>query len=196
MSVSLEELKSRIETEFPKIRLKKVRESFLLENPEDLSRVAHFLKDDTDLSFDYLSSVTGADYLDYLECVYHFYSMKKKTGPFVLRVRTPRGDPEIPSLVSIYRGAEFQEREAYDMYGFIFQGHPDLKRIFMWDGFEGFPMRKDYEQEDSEVLEAADIEALERRGVCVPEAMKKKAEELAREGRRAIAPKPTDTTGT
>jgi len=76
-----------------------------------------------------------------------------------------RENPKIPSLVSVYRGAEFQEREAYDMYGIIYEGHPDLRRLFMWEGFEGHPMRKDYVQEDSETLEAEDIAWLEQHGI-------------------------------
>jgi len=82
----------------------------------------------------------------YLEAVYHLYSMALKQGPVVLRQRTEdRADKaHVASLTPIYRGAEFQEREAFDLYGIIFDGHPDLRRILMWDGFKDFPMRKDY----------------------------------------------------
>ena len=193
--MTLEEIKSRIEKAVPGAPLRIVRDSLLVENPLDLPKVASFLKD-SDLKMDYLSSVTGADYLQYLELVYHLYSMENKTGPVVLRVRADRKDPRIPSLVSLWRGAEFQEREAFDMYGIIFENHPDLRRIFMWEGFEGFPMRKDYQQEDSETLEAADVEWLERRGVKVPEEMRKKAEALKRQGKRALAQKPGDSEPT
>lgn len=86
----------------------------------------------------------------YLEAVYHLYSMALKQGPVILRQRTAnRTDQvQIASLTPIFRGAEFQEREAYDLYGIIFDGHPDLRRILMWDGFKDFPMRKDYEPPD------------------------------------------------
>jgi NADH-quinone oxidoreductase subunit C len=86
----------------------------------------------------------------YLEVVYHLYSMELKHGPLVLRLRTAnRSDnTRVPSLTSVWRGAEFQEREAYDLYGIIFEGHPDLRRILMWDGFRDFPMRKDYVEPD------------------------------------------------
>ena len=82
----------------------------------------------------------------YLEVVYHLYSMELKHGPLVLRLRTEnRADKtHLPSLTPLWRGAEFQEREIYDLYGVIFDGHPDLRRILMWDEFTDFPMRKDY----------------------------------------------------
>ena len=82
----------------------------------------------------------------HLEVVYHLYSMELKHGPVVLRLRTAnRADStRLPSLTPLWRGAEFQEREIYDLYGVIFEGHPDLRRILMWDNFVGFPMRRDY----------------------------------------------------
>jgi len=86
----------------------------------------------------------------YLEVVYHLYSIELKHGPLILRLRTAnRSDNAcVPSLTPVWRGAEFQEREAYDLYGITFAGHPDLRRILMWDGFRDFPMRKDYVEPD------------------------------------------------
>ena len=86
----------------------------------------------------------------YLESVYHLYSMALKHGPVILRQRTPnRSDKaEVASLTPIWRGCEFQEREAYDLYGIRFTGHPDLRRILMWEGFADYPMRKDYQEPD------------------------------------------------
>ena len=189
--MTLIDIKSLIESAVPGIALKIVRESLLVENPADLPRAAAFLKN-SDLKMDYLSSVTAADYLQFLETVYHFYSMEKKTGPVVLRVRVKRENPVIPSLVPLYRSAEYQEREAFDLYGINYEGHPDLRRVFMWEGFEGFPLRKDYCQEDSETLEAVDIEWLEKHKIQIPAEMKQKAEELKAQGKRAIAQKPTE----
>lgn len=85
-----------------------------------------------------------------LEAVYHLYSMALKHGPVILRQRTAnRTDrTQVQSLTPVFRGAEFQEREAYDLYGIIFEGHPDLRRILMWEGFKDFPMRKDYREPD------------------------------------------------
>jgi len=86
----------------------------------------------------------------YLEAVYHLYSMHHKHGPVVIRMRTSdRAEgARLPSLTPIYRSAEFQEREIFDLYGIKFDGHPDLRRILMWDEFEDYPMRKDYREPD------------------------------------------------
>lgn len=82
----------------------------------------------------------------YLEVVYHLYSIAKKTGPFVLRMRTGdrEGDVSVPSLTPVWKSADFQEREVYDLFGVVFTGHPDLRRLLMWDEFTDHPMRKDY----------------------------------------------------
>ena len=86
----------------------------------------------------------------YLEAVYHLYSMTHKHGPVIIRMRTAdRADgARLPSLTPIYRSAEFQEREIFDLYGVRFDGHPDLRRILMWDEFQDYPMRKDYREPD------------------------------------------------
>jgi NADH-quinone oxidoreductase subunit C len=86
----------------------------------------------------------------YLEAIYHLYSMDLKHGPLIIRMRTENraSKNHLPSLTPIWRGCEFQEREIFDLYGIIFDGHPDLRRILMWDGFADFPMRKDYEAPD------------------------------------------------
>jgi NADH-quinone oxidoreductase subunit C len=86
----------------------------------------------------------------YLEAVYHLYSMTHKHGPVVIRMRTAdRADgARLPSLTPVYRSAEFQEREIFDLYGIRFDGHPDLRRILMWDEFVDHPMRKDYREPD------------------------------------------------
>jgi NADH-quinone oxidoreductase subunit C len=86
----------------------------------------------------------------YLEAVYHLYSMSQKHGPLVLRLRTEnRADKNhLPSLTPVWRSCEFQEREIFDLYGIVFDGHPDLRRILMWDGYKDHPMRKDYVEPD------------------------------------------------
>jgi len=173
----------------PDVKLRRIRDSILLENPEDLPRVALFLKESPVFLLDYLSSVTGADYLTFLESVYHLYSMAKKHGPVVLRVRVTKNNARVPSLAPVYRSAELQEREAFDTFGIIYEGHPDPRRLFMWEEFEGYPLRKDYLQEDTEVLEAADIAWLEARGVEIPAEMKEKAKALHAAGQRAVAQK-------
>ncbi len=190
MNIPIEEIKKELAARLPDIKLRQVRDSLLIENAEDLPRVALFLKESPVFLLDYLSSVTGADYLNYLESVYHLYSMAKKSGPVVLRVRVQKNNARIPSLVSVYRGAGLQEREAFDTFGIIYEGHPDLRRLFMWEEFQGHPLRKDYQQEDTEVLEAADVAWLEARGIVVPGEMKEKAKTLQAAGQRAITQKP------
>jgi NADH-quinone oxidoreductase subunit C len=101
----------------------------------------------------------------YLEVVYHLYSMELKHGPLILRLRT--GDRvenvRLPSLTPVWRSAEFQEREIFDLYGIRFDSHPDLRRILMWDEFKDYPMRKDYvDPDDFEYEPTAHDEVLER----------------------------------
>ena len=160
-----------------------------------LIAVAKFLRFDLELRLDYCSNVTGVDWLDaelsekvkvkkvvdgvekevdevrktkrpgYLEAVYHLYSIEKKHGPVIIRLRTGnRSDQNhLPSLTPVWRGAEFQEREIFDLYGIIFDGHPDLRRILMWDGYTDHPMRRDYvEPDDYEYEPTAHDEVLER----------------------------------
>lgn len=115
-----------------------------------LLEVAKAIRDE--MGYDFLSSVTAVDYYsdapnanNFIEVVYHLY---KSTGggALVYKVQVPRDNPVVPSLVDLYPGADFQEREAWDLYGVKFEGHPDLRRILMWEGFEGFPMRKDWKE--------------------------------------------------
>ena len=138
--------------------------------------VARFLRDDATLRLDFCSNVTGVDWLDSevrekikakklvdgveteveevrktttpgrLEAVYHLFSMEKKHGPVIIRLRTVNrtDQTQLPSLTPVWRSAEFQEREIFDLYGIVFEGHPDLRRLLMWDEFTDHPMRKDY----------------------------------------------------
>jgi len=101
----------------------------------------------------------------YLEAVYHLFSMKHKHGPVILRMRTVnRTDQvELPSFTPVWRSAEFQEREVFDLYGIVFAGHPDLRRILMWDGFEDHPMRKDYVDPDDYEYEPTPHDAVLKR---------------------------------
>ena len=85
-----------------------------------------------------------------LEVVYHLYSIALRHGPVILRLRTGNRTDQVtlPSLTPVWRSCEFQEREVYDLYGVVFDGHPDLRRILMWDGFKDYPMRRDYVEPD------------------------------------------------
>src|SRR6266516_4056803 len=97
-----------------------------------------------------VSETTEEKISGYLEAIYHLYSMTHKHGPVIIRMRTAdRAEgAHLPSLTPVWRSAEFQEREIFDLYGIRFDGHPDLRRILMWDEFEDHPMRKDYVQPD------------------------------------------------
>jgi NADH-quinone oxidoreductase subunit C len=105
-----------------------------------------FLRDDPALRFDFAMDLTGVDHFGEeprFEVVYHLYSLEKKHRVRI-KVRIPEDDPTIDSAVSVWPGINWYEREAYDMYGIAFRGHPGLKRILMYEGFEGHPLRKDY----------------------------------------------------
>jgi len=177
----------------------------LLLDSEHAVAVAKFLCDDPELRLDYCSNATGVDWPEtvlkakanvrklidgvekevedvvekkrhgYLEAVYHLYSMERKRGPIIIRLRTGNRTDEVhlPSLTPIWRGCEFQEREIYDLYGIIFDGHPDLRRILMWDGFKDHPMRKDYvEPDDYEYEPTPHGKVLERATSHHPEELK------------------------
>ena len=109
-----------------------------------LPDVAHLLKETADLDFAYLTSITAVDYVEYFELVYHLLSMRHNRS-VVLKTRLhDRESPEVPSLVSVWKGADLQEREIWDLMGVHFDGHPNMKRILLWEGFDGHPLRKDY----------------------------------------------------
>ena len=110
-----------------------------------LKAVCGHLKMAPGLKMNYLVDVVGVDYFDRsprFEVVYHLYSTVTKLR-LRLKVRVHEGE-EVPSVTDIWRGADYPEREAYDMFGIVFAGHPDLKRIYLADDWEGFPLRKDY----------------------------------------------------
>ena len=117
-------------------------ETAIFVHSEALLEVARFLKES--LEFDYLTSITAVDYFEYFELVYHLTSIKNNYS-LVLKTRCAKGEiPQVPSVVSLWQGADFQERDVYDLMGIAFDGHPNLKRLFMWQGFQGHPLRKDF----------------------------------------------------
>ena len=168
---TVEEIKSAIEAAVPGAGVEIVSnpspcgQHSLRLAPECALAVAKFLRDDAELKLDYLSSATGVDGPDSLEAVYHLYSVEKKHGPVILRMRTVNrtSQVELPSLTPIWRSAEFQEREIFDLYGIVFTGHPDLRRLLMWEGFKDHPMRREYrEPDDFEYEPTAHDEVLKR----------------------------------
>jgi NADH-quinone oxidoreductase subunit C/D len=112
---------------------------------ETLPELARYLRDQQ--GYDYLSMVTSVDWPQYFEVVYYLFGVAQPKEALVLKVRLPdKANPVVPSLISIWPGADLQEREVYDMMGIRFDGHPNLRRILLWDGFEGWPLRKDYKE--------------------------------------------------
>jgi NADH-quinone oxidoreductase subunit C len=207
--MNIETIKSELEANVPGCRLELVTNASpsaqhsLLVDGEHAFAVARFLRDASDLRFDYCSNVTGIDWLPketsakvkikkivdgveqeteevhkttipgYLEVVYHLFSQEKEYGPLPLRMRTQDRDDAVhlPSFTPIWRSAEFQEREIFDLYGVIFDGHPDLRRILMWDGFVDHPMRRDYvDPDDFEYEPTAHDQVLQRANQHLAEA--------------------------
>ncbi|NOZ02909.1 MAG: NADH-quinone oxidoreductase subunit C [Deltaproteobacteria bacterium] len=119
--------------------------------PATLTDVAAFLRDDPEMSFDFLMAVTGMDLMgleegvDDLRVEYHFYSYKHR-HTIVIRVDLPREGPVVPSLAGLYPTADWNEREAWDLLGIRFDGHPDLRRILLPEEWEGHPLRKDWKE--------------------------------------------------
>ncbi|MBI4234022.1 MAG: NADH-quinone oxidoreductase subunit C [Chloroflexi bacterium] len=112
--------------------------------PDHLLTVCHLLKEAPDLALDYLAAVTAVDHIEHFELIYHLTSMQHNHS-LVLKARVyGRDNPLVPSVVSVWQGAELQEREVWDLMGVAFQGHPNLKRILTWEEFPGHPLRKDF----------------------------------------------------
>jgi NADH-quinone oxidoreductase subunit C/D len=114
---------------------------------EVLADLARDLRDDPDSRYDLLLDLCGADYPDReerFEAVYHLYSLPR-TERLRLKVPVAEADATLPSLTGVWKAADWFEREAYDMYGLTFEGHPNLRRILTHDGFRGHPLRKDYD---------------------------------------------------
>jgi NADH-quinone oxidoreductase subunit C/D len=148
MTVTLPPQTTDLAARFPGVVTPDTRPGFtgFMVEKDSLVEVATAIRDE--LGFDLLTAVTAVDYLpdNKMEVVYHAY--KTTGGPgLIFRVQVPRVDPiEVPSLMEIYPSADLQEREAWDLFGIKFTGHPDLRRILMWEGYEGHPLRKDWKE--------------------------------------------------
>jgi NADH-quinone oxidoreductase subunit C len=136
------EVAERIRAAFPDAVLETDDRSVTV--PAALVRdVALLLRDDPDLDCKYLGCLTAVDWLDYFDIVYELSSLAKNRA-LTLRARAAHEDAVVPSVASVWRGADLQEREVYDLMGVRFEGHPNLRRIFLWEGFPGHPLRKDF----------------------------------------------------
>ena len=145
MTVSLpgKEVALKIEEKFPGSMVESSQENLVVKN-DHLLDVARFLKETDGLDFDYLNFVTAVDYYDHFEVIYMLSSLEHNHSLTVKTRCYDRENPVLPSVVGLWQGADFQEREIYDLFGITFEGHPNMKRIFLWEGFEGHPMRKDF----------------------------------------------------
>ena len=143
VALKVDEVAKKLDEVFPGV-INASDKTALVVDSESLYKVAEYLKDTPGFDFDYLVNLAAVDYMDYFEVVYHLVSMKNN-HILVLKTRCyDREKPAVPSVVSLWRTANYQEREAYDLLGITFTDHPDLKRLFLWESFEGHPLRRDY----------------------------------------------------
>ena len=112
--------------------------------PEFILPVCKIMKDPEGLDFSFLAALTAVDFIDHFEIIYHLTSMRRNSKCVLKCACDGRENPTIASVTEIWRGADLQEREIWDLMGIKFEGHPNLKRIMLWEGFEGHPLRKDY----------------------------------------------------
>lgn len=145
VAISGKEIASQIEEKFPDSVVES-SEGSLVVKADSLLPVLTFLKDNDTLKFDYLNYITAVDYFSYFEVVYQLTSLEHNHTVIIKTRCYGRENPAVPSVIGLWQAADFQEREIYDLMGISFEGHPNLKRIFLWEGFPGHPLRKDYLQ--------------------------------------------------
>ena len=112
--------------------------------PSSIASVSRFLCDDPELDFKFLNSISAVDFIEYFEISYHLTSMNRHHTALVKTKVFGRENLSISSVYNVWRGADFQEREIWDLMGIHFEGHPNMKRIMLWEGFPGHPLRQDY----------------------------------------------------
>ena len=143
ISAPTQEVASQLERECPGCVIESDDKTIIIK-PESLLIAARFLKNTLELEFDYLNYITAVDNKKYFLVVYNLVSLKNNVS-LVLKTRCDdRSNPAVPSLVELWKGAALQEREIFDLMGISFDKHPNMKRIFLWDGFTGHPLRKDF----------------------------------------------------
>jgi len=141
--ITISELRSVIDEKVPGA-VSHFDESSIWVQPQMLSEVCSTLKDPEHLDLSYLTSITAVDYVEYFELVYHLLSMRTNRSAVIKSKCSGRQSLSVPSVSHIWKGADLQEREIWDLMGITFEGHPNLKRILLWEGFDGHPLRKDY----------------------------------------------------
>ena len=143
MSLNGEEVARKIEEAFPGSVVGSDKTVIIISG-EYLHRVMEYLKNTAELDFNYLANLTSVDYTDYFEVVYHLVSITHNHN-LVIKTRCyDREKPVVDSVYDLWRSADYQEREVYDLMGIYFKGHPNMKRLFLWDDFVGHPLRRDY----------------------------------------------------
>ena len=145
MTVALvgKDVAGRLEEKFPGSIIEYTQDYLVVKN-DSLPEIAAFLKDSDDLNFDYLNYITAVDRFEYFEVIYQLTSTIHNHTVVIKAKCYGRDNLSLPSVIGIWQGADFQEREIYDLMGIRFEGHPNMKRIFLWEGFQGHPLRKDY----------------------------------------------------
>lgn len=145
MTVSLngEDVAKKIASAFPGSVTAADKKAVVVDS-KSLYQIAEHLKNTADFDFNYLANLTSTDYMDYFEVVYNLVSLNHNHS-LILKTRCyDREKPTVPSVVKLWRTADYQEREIYDLMGITFSGHPNMKRLFLWEGFPGHPLRRDY----------------------------------------------------
>ncbi len=143
VAINCEETGKKLQEVFPGSVVSNGKDDIVVE-ANRLLEIAGYLKNTAGLDFDYLTFVTAVDFLEYMETVYRLVSLKNNRS-LILKTRCyNREDPVLPSLVSVWRAAYYQEREIFDLFGIKFDGHPDMRRLLLWEGFVGHPLRRDY----------------------------------------------------
>jgi NADH-quinone oxidoreductase subunit C len=138
-----DDIAKQISGAFPQAVIESNAAAVVIQSSE-LFKVVEYLKNKAESSLDYLTDLTSVDYQNYFEIIYRLSSLKNNSTA-VLKTRCyDREKATVPSITSLFRGADLLEREIFDLMGINFSGHPNLKRIFLWEGFEGHPLRKDY----------------------------------------------------
>ncbi|MDP2920416.1 MAG: NADH-quinone oxidoreductase subunit C [Dehalococcoidia bacterium] len=142
-SLSAPEIVKQIQAHYPGA-VSVVSDSALLVDGKSLAEVMTYLKNTPGLDFNYMTAITAIDYFQHFEVVYNLVSMEHNHSLTVKTRAYGRDNPRLPSVVSLWRSADYQEREIYDLMGITFDGHPNMKRIVLWPEFKGHPQRKDF----------------------------------------------------
>lgn len=143
VALAVQDIAGTLETKYPGCVEESDGETIFVKT-DSLPDVATYLKNTEGLEFDYLNYITAVDYYSYFEIVYRLTSLAHN-HTMVIKTRCQgRDNLSVPSVTGLWQGADFQEREIYDLFGITFEGHPNLRRIFLWEGYDGHPLRKDF----------------------------------------------------